>query len=329
MKIENNELKKALFGAFRTDEKNGALRMYRFTEKQVEYFEETENYIHKAMKSRATAGMTFDFYTDSEMIGIEATGTRASGQSYCYIDVYVDGEISGHFGFVDREPKKYSFSMELKPGRKRVTVYLPCLFGVEISNFELSDNASFESVTKDKKFMFFGDSITQGYITEYPSMSYPNIFSRHFDGECVNQGIGAGLFDANDLDDDFPYKPDKVFVAYGTNDWYHSIDVKITAKAYYERLCRIFKDSEIYAIIPIWRVNYKEKEEITNMKFFDFREELIKVCEQFERVTVIDGFELVPHDAKYFCPDGTHPNTDGLTEYGENLVKKINEIESI
>jgi len=323
MKIENNELIKALSGALRTEEKDGALRMFRFTEKQCEYFAATENYIHKPMKSRATAGMNFDFYTDADSISIEAIGTRASGQSYCYIDVYVDGEIAGHFGFIDRETKKFSFSMELKQGRKRVAVYLPCLFGVEISNFELSDGAAFEPVKKDKKFMFFGDSITHGYITEYPSLSYPNIVSRYFDAECVNQGVGAGLFDANDLDEDFPYKPDKVFVAYGTNDWYHSIDVKITAKEYYEKLCRIFKDSKIYAIIPIWRVNYKEKEEITNMKFFDFREELTKICEQFENVTIIDGFELVPHDDEYFCEDGTHPNTKGLVSYGEQLVKKV------
>ena len=329
MKIENNELKKALFGALRTEEKDERLRMYRFTKKQVDYFIETENYIHKLLKSRATSCMNIDFYTDSEKLTFDGLGIHASGQILCYIDVYVDGLLTGHFGYEAKENRDINFSMDLKLGRKRITIYLPCLFGVEISNFELSDGAAFEPAKKDRKFMFFGDSITQGYITEFPSLCYANVAARHFNAECVNQGVGAGLYDVNDLDENIPYDPDTVFVAYGTNDWVHERDMTKFAKEYYKKLSQIFPKAKIYAILPIWRENTKEKEKTTNLKIEEFRGILRGVCESFENITVIDGMELVPHYMDFFCPDGTHPNTLGCIYYGNELAKKIKKLENI
>ena len=40
---------------------------------------------------------------------------------------------------------------------------------------------------------------------------------------------------------------------------------------------------------------------------------------------IVDGFRLVPHNAKYFADD-VHPNDDGFAFYGENLAKELENI---
>ena len=121
-------------------------------------------------------------------------------------------------------------------GEKRVTLWFPCLFETQITEF-LLDGEMFKPVEKQTKILFFGDSITQGYTSEFPSLTYTNIVTRELNAESVNQGIGAALFDATDLDEELPFSPEMVFVAYGTNDWAHSgeRDFSSNAKTYIKK----------------------------------------------------------------------------------------------
>jgi len=94
-------------------------------------------------------------------------------------------------------------------------------------------------VDKELSIEFLGDSITQGYTTVFPSLTYSNVYARERNANCVNQGIGAALFDKENLDPELPFSPDKVFVAYGTNDWTHSDerDFEFYANEYIEKIC--------------------------------------------------------------------------------------------
>ncbi len=40
---------------------------------------------------------------------------------------------------------------------------------------------------------------------------------------------------------------------------------------------------------------------------------------------IIDDYNLVTHDKKYFA-DEAHPNDDGFAHYGDNLAKELKEI---
>ena len=240
MRIENQELKKAIFGAVDIWEEDGMLKMCRFTKRQLEFFDETKNYVEKPKKSRASAGMRMDFYTDSRNLDLELSCFVASSQGLCYADIYADGFMVAHCGYSAKENRRFQAAAELGEGRKRVTVYFPCLFGPSIISAQLDDGAEFTPVIPSEKFLFVGDSITQGYISEFPSLTYPNLLCSALDAECVNQGIGGAYFLDGDLDEDLPYAPDRVFVAYGTNDWSHGYDIVGNATVYLEKLCGIY-----------------------------------------------------------------------------------------
>ena len=328
MKIENSLIKTALFGALQIPEGNGILMPRRFTDKQFEYFIKTENYIHKLWKGRSGAGINLDFLTDSEDVNLKVRCFSAGPHPFCYFDVYIDGILKKHIGYTKKDAdKEVEISLKLNNQKKRITIYFPTFFGVDILDFNINDGAFFEPAKKECKIMFFGDSITQGYITPFPSLTYTNIVARSLNADCVNQGIGAGVFNENDLDKNFPYVPDTVIVAYGTNDWTHNRNIEMEASIYLDKLIKIYPKSKIYVILPIWRCSYKIYEEHTTVTFDEMHDNLKCACEKFKKVTVIDGRTLVPHLPEFFNPDGTHPNELGFLHYGENLLKIIRENE--
>lgn len=323
MIIEFSELKKAFSGAVDFIEKNGCLCPRRFTKKQFDHFVDTENYIHKLWKGKSCSGMDIDFYTDSEYLKLDTFCYTASSQSYCYFDVYVDGKHHYSCGYDAAENTDFEVFTKLPSGYKRVTVYLPCLFGVDIKSFELSENSGFEPYKKTRKLLFLGDSITQGYTAEHPSLTYTSIVSRGLNAEGVNHGIGANVFNDKDLDPDLPYSPDIIFVAFGTNDWTHNRDIKTESQKYLSELIKIYPHSKIYVILPIWRGRLSEHEAKTTVTFSEMHDILKCACEDFAKVRIIDGRDLVPNDPKLFRPDTTHPNENGFNYYGNELLKAI------
>ncbi len=327
MRIGNELLKKAVFGAVKIWEEDGTLRLCRFTDRQLAYFDETLNYVEKPKKSRASAGMQIDFWTDSEKLRMEFACFIGSSQSICYVDVYVDGVMRVHDGYEQHGAQRFSVDVQLGEGRKRVTVYLPCLFGTSIVSAELDDGAEFTPAEKKEKFLFVGDSITQGYIALFPSLTYPNILCSEMDAECLNQGIGGAYFLAEDLDEDLPYAPDRVFVAYGTNDWSRNREVAANADRYLQKLCAIYPEARIYVILPIWRGKLPEKEKTTKQTFLQMQQGLRAVCEKYANVRVIDGLSLVPHETEFFVEDQLHPNDLGFTQYAKMLERAVRKVD--
>jgi TnpA family transposase len=48
---------------------------------------------------------------------------------------------------------------------------------------------------------------------------------------------------------------------------------------------------------------------------------------KYTGVSVVEGFELVPHDSSYYADTFLHPNTEGFAFFTENLAKYITETE--
>ncbi len=322
MQVDLETLKNAIFGAQRIKVENGALILNRFTDKQQSFIDLNPDEVRLMKeKGQTTASICIDFYTDSQNLKISVKSHVKTMQTLCYVDVLVNGEIVAHGGYNEDAYKSFTVETPLMKGEKRVSVYLPNLFGVTVAGFELDDGATFVPYKEQKSFLFHGDSITQGYSAEYPSMSYANLISRMFKAHCVNQAIGGAVFNA-DLIDDVGFMPDKIFVAYGTNDWSKRKDFTNNSLAFFAKLKEVYKDSQIYVITPIWRGNIKEKTKTAQCSFEKMRS-IIEENALIYGLTVVDGDKLVPHDPKFFMQDVLHPNDDGFKHYAQNLCKII------
>ena len=122
---------------------------------------------------------------------------------------YIDEELYAVTKLDDiKEEGRLTFNM--REGKKKVTVYLPCDATAIIKNFEIND--SYETVTKGPKVLWLGDSITQGYGPLRSAHTYVSVANRLLNYEIINQGIGGYIYDKNSLMKMDGYIPDKIIV---------------------------------------------------------------------------------------------------------------------
>ena len=168
--------------------------------------------------------------------------------------------------------------------------------------------------------MFLGDSITHGAFAINPSNSYVMRVARNMDIGILNQGNSGFVYDVGSIEK--VCEPKVVVTAYGIND-FHRKNIELIEKdttKFLQKLKETYKNSKIVSILPLWTVWN------SNDESYKWRERncIKSVYEKYSDY-IIDGYNLVPHDAKYFA-DELHPNDDGFEFYGENLTKELKEI---
>ena len=203
-----------------------------------------------------------------------------------------------------------------------MTLYLPSHgTGGVLSYVELDDGARITPHRFDRKMLFVGDSITQGWDSTYDSLSYAYRVSRYFNAESVIQGIGGAYYHESTFDR-LPFDPDIVLVAYGTNDFGHYKtleELRAHVSAHLSLLAREYTGKKCFALSPIWRDHRDGK---AMGSFADCRRVII---EEIERVgwIHIDGLTLVPPMPAFFKDEYLHPHDNGFSLYAENLIPAL------
>lgn len=324
MNLSLDQIKLITKGIINIEENEGFLFFSRFTKNQIEVYKHNPDFY---MKTKATAGVRFDFITDSKNLSFDYKVERGSSRNFCYFDIYVDGIIYNHIGKDAIDNNINNVKINLPEGAKRITVYFPCLSAVYLKNISIDDDSTIQPVEYKNSFIFYGDSITQGYDSFFPSLVYAMRVADHFEADCLNQGIGAEVFDYNTLDENIPYQPSKVFVAYGTNDWSHGrLSLYEDAENYLNKLIKIHQNQDIYIITPIYRLDdMLEKKRIGN--FYEMTQNLILIAKNFG-IKVIKGTDISVCSNKAFSDNWLHPNEIGFELMAKGIIKAINNTES-
>ena len=206
MRLSFEQIKHVTVGAVQVEEKNGEFHFSKMTEGQLQAYRAISEAQYN--NARATTGVRLDFHTTSAFI------KYATINSTKY-EFSVDGCLVA----IDDAVKGEEIVHELPAGEHRVTLFLPAhgtpggLFYVE-----LEDGTTLTRHQFDRKFLFIGDSITQGWRSDINSLAYTYRVSDHFNAESIIQGTGSACFAESTLEK-LDFDPDTVFVAYGTNDW--------------------------------------------------------------------------------------------------------------
>jgi len=323
-----DDYKSILTGVERLVEKNGRTYVHRYSSPR------------KFTSPPAAAGIALDFVSDTDYLKLKLH-TVPTNVAYCYVDIYEDGVMIAHDGYTEKTPVEGDVEIcaKFKAGSKHIQVYFPTFYESAIEHLELSDGATFAPVDGQKNFVFYGDSITQGYTTPYPGNTYPNIVCRHYNARCLNQASGGAAF-ASDLIINTSKKADVVFVAYGFNDWGKGQDVEADALGAVERIKAVHPTARIIAITPIfcgYTMNngkmdcafYGMPETREKGRKYDFSELVTRlrgVYAKYPDITVIDGLSLIPPETQYLQHDLVHPNEAGFIQYGRNLCKQLDRI---
>lgn len=321
MKLSFDDMKNATRGAVRIEERDGFYHFDRYTEEEKAAYKGTRQ--RSYIRTVATSSVVLDFYTDSETLTFDYEIDRLNMvmADYMFFDVWEDDVMTYHVGEYSREPKSATAELKLSKGEKRVRIYLPNIFKMTVTAIVLDDGASFRPAEKKRRALILGDSITQGFDANFPSMSYPNILARDFDFDLVNQSIGGEVFLPDSLGTAPIFDADLITVAYGTNDWLGGAPSFDTATEYFKRLNALYPRAKKFYISPIWLKDIDKSP--GGISFYD-------AAAEFERRARDEGFNVatglkIMHHTEEFFSDGEHPSDFGFTQYAKLLGKRMRE----
>lgn len=324
MKIEKSQLKTLLHNALVWEEdKRGGLCPNRFTPEQMRVLAKN-NAWH--LRAQASAGSSVEMNTDSETLALKFQLSPASSQNWASFDLYVDGVFYDTCLLPDMSSTVIGF--DLPKGTHRVTIYFPWTARISVEELHLSEGASWTAVQKKGRIIAFGDSITQGYITEFPSMTYPSQAARLLNVEMLNQGVGGYRFDADSVCMSLKeYSPDALIVAYGTNDYsvYDSSE-EFAQKAhdYFSKLWSVFPETPTLVIAPVYRNDQRHiaRQKYRSYTLDDARDILLQLCDSRKK-TVFLRESGIPHIHAVFSDDWLHPNALGFSFIAGAVAKAL------
>ena len=312
MRLSFKQIESIAVGAMQIWENVDGVHFCKMTQAQLDAYSLIDGFIFGNAKT--STGVRLDFWTDSPWVKFRPT---VSGK----YEVKVDGILLENTQAVADEDTLIAVSNNEK--LHRVTIHLPChdvIAGIKL--LEIADSAVARPHEFSRKFLFLGDSITQGWNSAINTLSYAYQVSDHFNAESVIQGVGGAFFDATTLDRG-EFEPDTVFVAFGTNDArrFHSLDaIYLRCEDYIKKVLRLFPEAQIYVITPIWCGDF----DTIQLPYGQVREVNATIADAAHQfgITVIDGLQMIPHDMTYFADD-LHPNTEGFCVYAQNLIKAL------
>lgn len=328
MKLGIKELKKITLGVIDIIEKDNKFLFRRLTESQLSTLTD------RGYESRAkcAASVKLEFYTKGGEISFNYYITKGSNREYYSIDLLEDGVFKYNVSkdaYTDEGVFKYN--IPYSENEKRITVYMPTTAHIKISVVSLPDD--FKPHKRDKMCLFLGDSMVQGYYPNHSQNSYTNIFSDHFNINLINQGIGGDVFFEGNLEK-IPEEPEKIFVAYGANDWASGkFKNGEDAEAYFKKLHSLYPNTPVFALIPRKNIFFKqtnknddmilkteEKHSITR-EFV--REKIAEIAGGYVNIKVIDTDSFVPLYSESFYSDNVHFTDLGNVFFAYKLIEEL------
>lgn len=314
MRLSNEQLKSIYFGALHFKEvEGGYLQAFQYTDSQMDYFRNMPSSFWYDRCIASTA-KTLEFTTSATKISFDYQIIWKGSQDS--VDLYVDGLAEAIYPIGEIEDEG-TLSFDLRAGEKQVVIYLPIDATMLAKNFEI--DADYVPAVKREKVLWIGDSITQGFGPMRSSHTYVSTANRILGYDILNQGIGGYVYDKNTMVDMDGYRPDKIIIAMGTNQF--ASETMEAVEEYYQSLKAVYGDTPVLCITPIWRGDRPEQYDV----FVRFCKQVREIAGQYPNVTVVDGFTLVPHISEYYR-DNLHPNCLGMELYGRNLVDAIRKI---
>ena len=315
MKLTNEELKKIYCGALYFEEtEDGYLKANQYTKAQMDYFEKA--FLMWFERCDASSAKTIEFKTAARKVSFEYKIIWKCSEDS--IELAIDG-LATEIAYLKDIDMEGSISWDMPEGEKNVTIYLPSDATILIRNFEI--DSTYESIQKNEKVLWLGDSITQGYGPLRSYQTYVSVANRVLNYDILNQGIGGYVYDKNSLMKMEGYNPDKIIVALGTNQYGDENGPQVV-REYYETLIGIYGEAiPILVITPLWRGDNLEGVPTLEKFCATIRE----IVGKYKNIKVVDGFKMVPHLEEYYL-DNLHPNGLGTEVYGRNLVEEIRRI---
>ena len=209
---------------------------------------------------------------------------------------------------------------DLPEGNDRFTLFFPWQGEVEITDLRIASTAYFRpgTGTEREKWLFIGDSITQGMESEFPEQSFAALLAQKLGVDFRNCGVGGLKLEPEFVREALTGRFDAVVLAFGVND--ASLKTPLPRFEGNARSVMALLSAQKTAVFVLTPLYWPDESEPGILE--KYRAVLRRTAADFPEVRVLEGDSLLPHDRKYFA-DGVHPNADGMAIVAENLWKTL------
>ena len=341
MRLTLEQIRSITAGALEVRQEEDGIHFTRCTPRQTAVWYGVRQDLGR--NSEMTAGIKLDFYTNSRLFSFTP---GAPGKYEIYIDnvltYYYTAEdfvaedfvaedfAAGDFATKDLATDNFASGrkkqISLDGEEHRITLYLPAHSKGVLESVELEDGATIIRHKYDCKILFIGDSITQGWDSQWDSLSYAQCVSRFFNAEILNQAVSGTMFREEAFEEEINFEPDIIITAYGTNDWNYYKDpdeAKTHCTRFLDKMAERYSDRKVIGISPVWR---GDREKDTALGSFAAWTSYIKENISVHRMFLIDGETLTPHHKDFYFDKFLHPNAIGFEIYALNLISQISKI---
>lgn len=337
MKLTFDQIRSVTQGASRLCRQDNGIALYRFNEAEDALYTGTTFDLRRF----SGTGIQLEFQTDATALTLKVCTGGGSSRSYFSYDIFENNTLIGClrnysddiFQLGDYTDAvcplgRHCGQFSLSTGIKTLRIVLPWSVSTVIEELSL-ENASFVTPVKlPKTILMYGDSITQGYDALNPSRAYAMQLARSLNAEIFNKGVGGERFNPDLAAIKNDITPDYITVAYGTNDvtiannaqdW-NPVTFEKTCRGFYETLRKNYPEAKIIGISPIWREDAVK--DAIRIPLEQAAEIIQTVCRDVNAVFV-HGWELVPHDTKFFGDLRLHPSNEGFDHFYRNLANQL------
>ncbi len=282
------------------------------------------------------SGLSIDMFSNTKYIAVTFKNIESSyGVNYpLTVDVFLNGVRETEIQtLASRVGHDYTIAYKLPSDAaeyNRITLQFAANMSIAVKKIKIDEGAVTAPVPKDGTIVVLGDSITEGAECYRPADVWAAVVAEKYNFRMLNQAVAGWSFAGYNVEGDYgDIKPDYVLVANGTNNFasgHETAEAKrgpITSsmKAMIDNIHTIFPETKIYGITPIWR-NDENGPKCTLLEVSDIIKE---VYGEYDDITVIDGYNLVPHEEAFFSNPtlALHATYAGHAVYGENMVKEL------
>ena len=99
-------------------------------------------------------------------------------------------------------------------------------------------------------------------------------------------------------------------------------DFTADAAAFFARMNLIYGGLPVFVVLPIWRADTHRTD--TAGDFMECRAAIGRMAAS-QGFTVVDDYDLLPHETRLFSDGYLHPNDIGFRLYAQRLIEIIDE----
>ena len=206
---------------------------------------------------------------------------------------------------------------------------LPYGDSVDFLGVEVNAEAKFEAPPERPatRYVAYGDSITHGFAASAVDKSYAFLVAEKNGWQLINLGLGGRASNVADAKVVAAMKGDVISVFMGANDWQGGGPLeryRSNMMGFFDVIRAAQPNVPIYFITSLWVApSWNPKGQVADLESYRKVAREIVAARKDANLHLVEGLDLIDHDAALFDAVAVHPNDKGFAQMGERLATQM------